>query len=195
MIKPVINIGIIEPSPIVIEGIESLLLKLPLRINIILIRDFEDMTSKNSLRNLDFLIINPTQLFNRVRQIKMFRFENPKIRWFGIVYAVFDKETLSNFDEIISIDDTRDTILKKIQKHIKSTDDRNSNSLSDREIDVLKEIVRGRSNKEIADVLNISIHTVMSHRKNIMQKTGIKSQAGLTVYALTNNIPMSKISD
>lgn len=188
MIKPVINIGIIEPSPIVVEGIESLLLKLPLRINIILIRDFEDMTSKNSLRNLDFLIINPTQLFNRVRQVKMFRFENPKIRWFGIVYAVFDKETLSNFDEIISIDDTRDTILKKIQKHIKSTDDRNSNSLSDREIDVLKEIVRGRSNKEIADVLNISIHTVMSHRKNIMQKTGIKSQAGLTVYALTNNI-------
>ena len=188
MIKPVINIGIIEPSPIVIEGIESLLLKLPLRINIILIRDFEDMTSKNSLRNLDFLIINPTQLFNRVRHVKMFRFENPKIRWFGIVYAVFDKETLSNFDEIISIDDTRDTILKKIQKHIKSTDDRNSNSLSDREIDVLKEIVRGHSNKEIADVLNISIHTVMSHRKNIMQKTGIKSQAGLTVYALTNNI-------
>lgn len=188
MIKPVINIGVIEPSPIVIEGIESLLLKLPLRINIILIRDFEDMTSKNSLRNLDFLIINPTQLFNRVRQVKMFRFENPKIKWFGIVYAVFDKETLSNFDEIISIDDTRDTILKKIQKHIKSSDDRNSNSLSDREIDVLKEIVRGRANKEIADVLNISIHTVMSHRKNIMQKTGIKSQAGLTVYALTNNI-------
>ncbi|MGE0019017.1 MAG: response regulator transcription factor [Draconibacterium sp.] len=188
MINPVINIGVIEPSPIVIEGIESLLLKLPLRINIILIRDFEDMTSKNSLRNLDFLIINPTQLFNRTRQVKMFRFENPKIKWFGIVYAVFDKETLSNFDEIISIDDTRDTILKKIQKHIKSSDDRNSNSLSDREIDVLKEIVRGRANKEIADVLNISIHTVMSHRKNIMQKTGIKSQAGLTVYALTNNI-------
>lgn len=188
MIKPVINIGIIEPSPIVVEGIESLLLKLPLRINIILIRDFEDMTSKNSLRNLDFLIINPTQLFNRVRQVKMFRFENPKIRWFGIVYTIFDKEILSNFDEIISIDDTRDTILKKIQKHIKNNDDRNSNSLSDREIDVLKEIVRGHSNKEIADVLNISIHTVMSHRKNIMQKTGIKSQAGLAVYALTNNI-------
>ncbi len=188
MIKPVINIGIIEPSPIVIEGIESLLLKLPLRINIILIRDFEDMTSKNSLRNLDFLIINPTQLFNRTRQVKMFRFENPRIKWFGIVYAVFDKETLSNFDEIISIDDTRDTILRKIQKHIKNNDDKNSNSLSDREIDVLKEIVRGHSNKEIADVLNISIHTVMSHRKNIMQKTGIKSQAGLTVYALTNNI-------
>lgn len=188
MIKPVIQIGIIEPSPILIEGIESLLLKIPLRINVILIRDFEDMPSKNSLRSLDILFINPTQLFNRMRQIKMFRFENPKIRWFGIVYSIYDKDTLSCFDEIITIDDTRDTILRKIQKHIKNADDKNSNSLSDRENDVLKEIVRGHSNKEIADVLNISIHTVMSHRKNIMQKTGIKSQAGLTVYALTNNI-------
>ncbi len=188
MIKPVINIGIIEPSPILAEGIESLLLKLPLRINIIPIRDFDDMTSKTSLRNLDFLMINPAQLFNRIRQVKMFRFENPRIKWFAIVFTVFDKETLSNFDEIISIDDTSETMLKKIQKHIKNGGDKNSSSLSDREVDVLKEIVRGRSNKEIADVLNISIHTVMSHRKNIMQKTGIKSQAGLTVYALTNNI-------
>jgi DNA-binding CsgD family transcriptional regulator len=188
MVKPVIHIGIIEPSPIVMEGVESLLLKLPLRINVIIIRDFEDMTAKNALRGIDFLIINPNQLLNRMRQVKMFRFENPKIKWFGLVYAIFDKEILSLFDEIISVDDNRDSILRKIQKHFRNTDERNSNSLSDRETDVLKEIVRGRSNKEIADVLNISIHTVMSHRKNIMQKTGIKSQAGLTVYALTNNI-------
>ncbi len=188
MVKPVIHIGIIETSPIVVEGVESLLLKLPLRISIILIRDFEDMISKNALREIDFLIINPNQLLNRMRQIKMFRFENPAMKWFGLVYSVFDKETLTFFDEIISIDDTRDTILRKFQKHFRNTEERNSNSLSDRETDVLKEIVRGHSNKEIADVLNISIHTVMSHRKNIMQKTGIKSQAGLTVYALTNNI-------
>jgi len=188
MVKPVIHIGIIEPSPIVVEGVESLLLKLPLRTNVIMIRDFEDMTAKNARRGIAFLIINPNQLLNRMRQVKMFRFENPKIKWFGLVYAVFDKEILSFFDEIISIDDTRDSILRKIQKHSGNTDERNSNSLSDRETDVLKEIVRGRSNKEIADVLNISIHTVMSHRKNIMQKTGIKSQAGLTVYVLTNNI-------
>jgi DNA-binding CsgD family transcriptional regulator len=188
MVKPVIHIGIIEPSPIVVEGVESLLLKLPLRINVIIIRDFEDMTAKNALRGIDFLIINPNQLLNRMRQVKMFRFENPKIKWFGLVYAIFDKEILSLFDEIISVDDNRDSIQRKIQKHFRNTDERNSNSLSDRETDVLKEIVRGRSNKEIADVLNISIHTVMSHRKNIMQKTGIKSQAGLTVYALTNNI-------
>lgn len=188
MVKPVIHIGIIETSSIIVEGIESLLLKLPLRINIVIIRDFEDMAAKNALREIDFLIINPNQLLNRMRQVKMFRFENPKIKWFGLVYAVFDKEILSFFDEIIFIDDNRDGILRKFQKHLKNTEERNSNLLSDRETDVLKELVRGCSNKEIADVLHISIHTVMSHRKSIMLKTGIKSQAGLTVYALTNNI-------
>ena len=44
------------------------------------------------------------------------------------------------------------------------------------------------SNKEIADVLNVSVHTVISHRKNITHKTGIKSVAGLTVYAMLNNL-------
>ncbi|HPH16806.1 MAG TPA: helix-turn-helix transcriptional regulator, partial [Bacteroidales bacterium] len=57
-----------------------------------------------------------------------------------------------------------------------------------REIQVLTELVKGLSNKEIADVLCISTHTVISHRKNIVQKTGIKSQAGLTIYALSNSI-------
>ena len=49
-------------------------------------------------------------------------------------------------------------------------------------------MARGRTNKEIADEYNISVHTVISHRKNITRKTGIKSVAGLTVYALLNNM-------
>ena len=49
-------------------------------------------------------------------------------------------------------------------------------------------VARGMTNKEIADRYNISIHTVISHRKNIARKTGIKSVSGLTVYALLNNM-------
>jgi DNA-binding CsgD family transcriptional regulator len=63
-----------------------------------------------------------------------------------------------------------------------------SHDLSERERDVLILVAKGMANKEIADRLNISIHTVMSHRKNITHKTGIKSVAGLTVYALLNNL-------
>jgi regulator of cell morphogenesis and NO signaling len=60
--------------------------------------------------------------------------------------------------------------------------------LSSREIDVLIQIVKGLSNKEIADVLCLSTHTVMSHRKNIVRKLNIHSTAGLTIYAIVNGI-------
>ena len=49
-------------------------------------------------------------------------------------------------------------------------------------------VAKGMLNKEIADAENISIHTVITHRKNITRKTGIKTVAGLTVYALLNNL-------
>ena len=60
--------------------------------------------------------------------------------------------------------------------------------LSDRERDVLIQVVRGLSNKEIADVLCISTHTVISHRKNITRKLNIHSTAGLTIYAIVNRL-------
>ncbi|WP_291527960.1 LuxR C-terminal-related transcriptional regulator [Bacteroides sp. UBA939] len=60
--------------------------------------------------------------------------------------------------------------------------------LSEREKEVLAALARGLSNKEIADKLYISAHTVISHRKNIIRKTGIKTPQGLTLYALANNL-------
>ncbi len=62
------------------------------------------------------------------------------------------------------------------------------NTLTSREKEILVCVAKGMLNKEIADELNISIHTVITHRKNITQKTGIKTVAGLTVYALLNNL-------
>lgn len=60
--------------------------------------------------------------------------------------------------------------------------------LSHREKEILVCVAKGMLNKEIADEMNISIHTVITHRKNITRKTGIKTVAGLTVYALLNNL-------
>ncbi|MBR4596063.1 MAG: helix-turn-helix transcriptional regulator [Bacteroidales bacterium] len=60
--------------------------------------------------------------------------------------------------------------------------------LSAREKEILVAVAKGMLNKEIADLYNISIYTVISHRKNITRKTGIKTVAGLTVYALLNNL-------
>ena len=60
--------------------------------------------------------------------------------------------------------------------------------LSARENEILVAVAKGKLNKEIADEYNISIYTVITHRKNITRKTGIKTVAGLTVYALLNNL-------
>ena len=56
--------------------------------------------------------------------------------------------------------------------------------LTDREIEVMSLIVQGYINKEIADKLNISLATVITHRKNIMDKLGMKSVSALTIYAV-----------
>ena len=60
--------------------------------------------------------------------------------------------------------------------------------LSDREKEILVSVARGLLNKEIADRHNISINTVITHRKNITRKIGIKTVAGLTAYAILNNL-------
>jgi DNA-binding CsgD family transcriptional regulator len=69
-----------------------------------------------------------------------------------------------------------------------NNDDDNLVQLSDREIDVLKAVATGYANKEIAEKLFISINTVITHRKNITDKLGVKTIAGLTVYAIMNNL-------
>ncbi|MCO6499829.1 MAG: response regulator transcription factor [Vicingus serpentipes] len=61
-------------------------------------------------------------------------------------------------------------------------------SLSEREIEIIKLISDGLTNKEIADALFLSTHTVNTHRKNIMNKLGIKNTAGIVIYAVKENI-------
>ncbi|HCY73461.1 MAG TPA: DNA-binding response regulator, partial [Rikenellaceae bacterium] len=60
--------------------------------------------------------------------------------------------------------------------------------LSAREKEILVKVAQGKLNKEIADELNLSVYTVMTHRKNITKKTGIRTVAGLVVYAMLNNL-------
>ena len=60
--------------------------------------------------------------------------------------------------------------------------------LSERERDIIIGVVQGMQNKEIADSLNISVNTVITHRRNIARKLQIHSAAGLTIYAIVNGL-------
>jgi regulator of cell morphogenesis and NO signaling len=63
-----------------------------------------------------------------------------------------------------------------------------SESLTDREVEILTCVVKGLTNKEIAQQLFLSTHTVISHRRNITRKLEIHSTAGLTIYAIVNKL-------
>ena len=66
--------------------------------------------------------------------------------------------------------------------------------LTDREIEVMSLIVQGYINKEIAERLNIGLATVITHRKNIMDKLGLRSVSALTIYAVMHGyVDINKI--
>ena len=103
-----------------------------------------------------------------------------------------DADQQEAFKVLSAINSLQDDIRKHILLEETALEGRKEkpedNTLTSREREILVCVAKGMINKEIADLLNISIHTVITHRKNITQKTGIKTVAGLTVYALLNNM-------
>ena len=95
------------------------------------------------------------------------------------------------YDEVVNLYDSAPVIIKKLRDALNSrqeTPKTESRDLSVREKEILVCVAKGMLNKEIADLYNLAIYTVITHRKNITRKTGIKTVAGLTVYALLNNL-------
>lgn len=106
--------------------------------------------------------------------------------------AAYSHEILDQFDSFFTINDSAAQICKRIREAISvpshTEEENNQSVLSSREKEILAHVAQGLTNKEIADVLNISVFTVTTHRKNISQKLGIRSIAGLTVYAVMNHL-------
>ena len=82
----------------------------------------------------------------------------------------------------------QDDVSKNISAMVFKGGQDNSDTLSDREKDVIIGVVQGLQNKEIADRLCISVNTVITHRRNIARKLQIHSPAGLTIYAIVNGL-------
>lgn len=102
-----------------------------------------------------------------------------------------EEETARRYEQAIALTDSPSSIVWKLRSALEAHSEggrQEGESLSSREKEILVCVAKGMLNKEIADRYNISIYTVITHRKNISRKTGIKTVAGLTVYALLNNL-------
>lgn len=190
MEKSKYNVIIIEPSDIVIRGLGALLAESE---QFRVIGTFSDVTkfqNQNSLKQAtDIIIINAALVSYGKRGA--IRTLLPEVRIVALLYSYVDRETLTQFDELIEVYDKPSKIIHKLEQVAANEKSTKSGSevgdLSDREKEILIAVAKGMINKEIADFYNISIHTVIAHRKNISRKTGIKSVSGFVVYALLNN--------
>ncbi len=90
----------------------------------------------------------------------------------------------------ITISDSEEVIYRKFKNFFKVSSQIviSDSILSDREIEVVQLVALGRTNREISEELHISTHTVITHRKNITSKLGIKTIAGIAVYAVLNGL-------
>ena len=187
------KIIIVEPSPIVSAGLASYFDDIN-QVSIVSQLDRIDrMEEKLAAYNPDILIINPLLIAYDTNEhfLKICRdFSN--VTPVALVTSYVDAGILKQFKDVIEINDSKQKVVTKIFNLLsdnKLTQDKpESVELSNRETDVLVALVKGLTNKEISDKLYISVHTVITHRKNIVRKTGIKSVSGLTVYALLNNL-------
>ena len=194
--KPLISVLIAEPSEIICEGLKALL-QTSGKYNVLApLHDATSVTERLAAARPDLLIINPSLLTSPRQQLAAIAQTRPTMPVMALVYQYIESSTLALFQHSIDIRCTYSTLISQMQSAMESGERRAENEdrkaenyeLSERETDVLVLVAKGLSSKEIADKLNISVHTVNSHRKNITHKTGIKSVAGLAVYAMIHNL-------
>ncbi len=199
-----INIAVLEPSTVLYEGLSTILLKASRRYYFFRFADLEELTNMYKLTPFDIVVANPSMIQNKQKAFMRLKKKMPKVYWMALVYSFYDNDLLSLFDTKISITDDPEIMLNCFERACishKCGEEADKNKLlSEREIEILIALAKGLSNKEIADQMHISVYTVMTHRKNIIEKTGLRSLSALTMYALSkkwisfdmdNNNPLS----
>lgn len=186
------KVMIATPSRIVGQGLAGIIDRMPDFTMVGTVEGMRACMERIGVAMPDILIVD-SSLFVPLSRVQIYS-AYPELQDKTVVCLVSNVSAdwlVRQFDGSISIYDDENGIGRKLREAVESRGSephRENNEISEREREVLVLIASGMINKEIADRLNISVHTVIAHRKNISRKTGIKSVAGLTVYAMMNNM-------
>lgn len=188
------KIVVAETSVIIRSGLTAVLKRIPnLNAHPIEVSSRESLQNYIHMHPADIVIINPT--FGGWFDLAAFKTEQhgkSGIKYIALVCSVIDNNVLKEYDEHFAMCDDIDVIATKINHllHTEETDEKDNEqeTLSQREKEIITCVVKGLTNKAIADKLFLSIHTVITHRRNIARKLQIHSPAGLTIYAIVNKL-------
>lgn len=186
-----LDIYIIHESDIVLEGIKNIISNTEQHHCISTLKTLQNFVNKKNI-NKAIIFIDPILILNIEQEWENFKEKN-------IVYSIallssqYQQNLLAYFDDYLSLHSSTaniQSLLYKAQSFFKqiNTNNKDSDELTHREKEILYFLSQGKSIKEIADILKLSPHTILTHRKNISVKTGIKSIAGLTLYAISKGI-------
>lgn len=200
----VVRIAVAESSLIIRSGLVAALKRLPgIKVQPVETLSVEALQDCMRMQAPDILVVNPT--FGGYFDVARFREEyavGKSIRIIALLTSFVDTSLLSRYDESISIFDDMEAISAKISGLLHTTvedpeiDVEEQDTLSQREREIVICVVKGMTNKEIAENLFLSIHTVITHRRNISKKLQIHSAAGLTIYAIVNKlVALSDVKD
>ncbi len=194
-----INIVIVSPSRILTMGLQAILKDSGRFIVKDILTDITKENEKILGNDTDLIIIDPVIFpYSAISAIRHRLAEITDAAIVSVSHSTMGEDLRKHFDETISIYDKPNYIIDRLRSALSHESENQSTpenlsaqdkeELSQREKEILICVAKGMLNKEIADRLNLSVHTVITHRKNITRKTGIKTVAGLTVYALLNNL-------
>lgn len=140
------------------------------------------------------ILLDPTLLTNpKADHLEKLYTDHPESKIIGLGSKTPDEDLMRFFCAFIPLNATEAKILALLESCINDLDQQgnapeNIELISEREKEVLRGVALGMTNNEISDMLHISSHTVITHRKNISAKLGIKTIAGLAIYAVLNGI-------
>lgn len=183
------NVVLIEPSEIVATGIAAIIDRNP-EFSVTRILNNPSYYNSND-RTTDIIVINPAVIdYNERLDIRSY-FGISDVAIVALTHSSYEESVLRQYDDCIGVYDNAARIIHKLKNAVEESRQApksDANELSSREKDILAAVAKGLTNKEIADLFNISVYTVISHRRNISQKLGINSIPGLTVYAIMNKL-------
>jgi len=185
------KIVVISDSYLLSAGVESLALEIKgLLVDEVFTGKEKKLCDKVFDRKPDFIIIDPISLGERLITFMNEINNEPDITVIGLISSYTEPNIASRFSYVLDRENSKKDLVYSLQNIVGKTDSESDNEsvLSKREIEILKELVLGLTNQEVADKLFLSVHTVTTHRKKITKKLGIKTVPGLTVFALINNI-------
>lgn len=183
-------LAVAETSYIIRKGLVYVLSQLSSVGKVVELREMENISYQIDILQPDAVLINPMLLGHTRQDIRQQLNLGKQTAIIALVYNLIDEQFYRSYDAVIRINDSESkiesTLLNCLNKDLDSSGDQEE--LSDREKEILISVVKGMSNKEIAEYHNISIHTAITHRRNITRKLKVHSISGLTIYAIINKL-------